>query len=58
MGGILKGLSPHTDLTRRYRRATVFAVVLIAGAAMAAMLWRGPAILLDLSGLAASLWCF
>jgi hypothetical protein len=47
----------HAPLTYR-RRVTAVAVVLLAAAAMAAMLYRGPAILLDLSGLAASLWCF
>lgn len=47
----------HAPLTHR-RRVTAVAVVLLAAAAMAAMIHRGPAILLDLSGLAASLWCF
>jgi hypothetical protein len=50
--------NPHMDPPKRQRRVTVIAVVLLAVASIAAIIWRGPAILLDLSGLAMSMWCF
>lgn len=47
----------HATLTHR-RRVTAVVVAVLATAAIAALISRGSAILLDLSGLAASLWCF
>lgn len=49
---------PETVMLQHRRRMTTLAVVVLAGLAAAALIWRGPAILLDLSGLATSLWCF
>lgn len=40
----------------RHAVATIVLVLLLA--AIAAIAWRGPAILLDLSGYAQALWCF
>lgn len=48
----------ETVTLQHRRRVTMLAVVVLAGLSVAALIWRGPAILLDLSGLAASLWCF
>lgn len=48
----------QTASFKNRRRVTAAAVAAIAVAAIAALMHRGPAILLDLSGLAASLWCF
>lgn len=49
------GTSPPS---RKVRLAIAGFVMVLLFAAIAAILWRGPAILLDLSGYAQALWCF
>lgn len=48
----------ETGTLQLRRRITMLAVVMLAGLALVALISRGPAILLDLSGLATPLWCF
>lgn len=48
----------QTASLKNRRRITEAAVAAVAVAAIAAAMHRGPALLLDLSGLAGSLWCF
>lgn len=43
---------------RKVRLAIALIVMVLLFAAIAAIVWRGPAILLDLSGYAQALWCF
>lgn len=44
--------------SRRFRLSLGAFVLVLLFAAIASILWRGPAILLDLSGYAQALWCF
>lgn len=44
--------------SRRLRVSVAAFVLVLLLAAIAAIMWRGPAILLDLSGYAQALWCF
>jgi hypothetical protein len=40
------------------RRPLLVAVGLMLAMAIAVLVWRGPALLLDLSALSSMLWCF
>lgn len=61
MRSIESGMSDQNRLgilPARVRPVLITLVVSLAVAACAAFVVRGPAILIDLAGLAQSLWCF
>ena len=48
----------ETLLPKPVRSYVLAGVLLLVVASVALIIWRGPAILLDLSELGAMLWCF
>ncbi len=48
----------ETLLPKTVRPYVLTGVAALVAASVALILWRGPAILLDLSELGAALWCF